>query len=84
MFIVFEKEDGEVGLIQPILAPGTTALDVAQKDVPVGKPFLLIDGNDMPTAPIYHPAWEVDFSNPDGHGLGHDGWMLTKNPDYEA
>lgn len=84
MFIVFEKEDGGVGVIQPVLAPGTTALDVAKKDVPVGRPFLLIDGHDIPTAPIYAEAWEVDFSEPDGVGLGPHGWMLSKNPDYEA
>jgi hypothetical protein len=84
MFIVFEKEDGSVGFMQPVLVPGTTVMDVAQKDVPVGKPFLLVASEDMPSEPIYHPAWEVDFSDPDGHGLGHDGWMLSKNPDYEA
>lgn len=84
MFIVFETVDGGVGLMQPVLEPGLTAMDVAQKDVPVGKRFLLLSGEELPSAPVYHPAWEVDFSEPDGVGLGYSEWMLTKNPAYEG
>lgn len=83
MVIVYEKEDGTVGVIYPAYNETFTLQDVAQKDVPVGKPYLIVPASEIPADPTYQAAWEVDFSEPDGIGLGHGGWMRTKDPDYE-
>lgn len=35
--------------------------------VPDGVPFLILEDTDLPNG-IDTPAWEVDFTNPDGYG----------------
>jgi len=40
---------------------------IADKDVPVGIPYIIVDSLILPNEP--QETWEVDFSNPDGIGL---------------
>lgn len=82
--IIYQNTDGTNGLILPLLAEGSTVADVALKDVPVGCPFLIVDESEMPSELQYHEAWDVDFSDPDGVGLGYDGWRLAGDPTYEG
>lgn len=48
------------------------AHDLAQKIVPTGQPYLIVDEQDLPTDYTFRDAWQADFSNPDGYG-GEDG-----------
>ena len=42
--------------------------DVANKDVPLGVPYLLIAEQDIPKDWGERDAWEADFTTPDGFG----------------
>jgi hypothetical protein len=55
-----------------------TIEDIALKDVPAGLPYLIVDVSDIPSDRTFRDAWEADFSNPDGYGLGYDGWVAWK------
>lgn len=52
--------------------------DVARKDVPAGVPYKIIDTAELPSDRIFRNAWEADFSNPDGYGIGHDAWVAEQ------
>lgn len=45
-----------------------TMADVAQKSVPAGVPYRVIDASHIPADRTFRDAWEADFSNPDGFG----------------
>lgn len=53
------EETGGVVLVCP--APGFT-VDQVIKDVPTGKPYLIVDVNDLQDFDFFE-AWETDFSN---------------------
>jgi len=44
--------------------------ETAVKDTPIGLPFKYINVSDIPTTPHERAEWQVDFSNPDGYGMG--------------
>ncbi len=52
--------------------------DVCQKDVPAGTPYLVVEDNVIPSDRSFRNAWEADFSNPDGYGIGADAWFAEK------
>ena len=49
-----------------------TIEEIAVKDVPAGVPYLIIPDDMLPTDREFRAAWEADFSNPDGYGIGHE------------
>lgn len=53
-------------------------LQVARKDVPAGVPYLIINDTDLPQDPEFRNAWEADFSNPDGYGIGAEAWFAEQ------
>ena len=64
--------DGGIAVLHP--TGEIPVAEVARKDVPAGVPFLIVEDSDIPTDRTYRSAWTADFSNPDGHGIGHDAW----------
>jgi hypothetical protein len=78
--IIYPNDEG--GLCVVIPSPNTklTIQQLAQKDVPAGKPYKIIEDSDVPTDRTFRNAWEADFSNPDGFGLGHDEWFRLNPP----
>jgi len=74
--IIFQNETGGVSIIIPT---GELPIeDVAQKDVPAGVPYLFSDLTDIPSDRTFREAWEADFSNPDGYGIGADAYFAAK------
>ena len=74
--IVYQNETGGISVIIPT---GELPIeDVAQKDVPTGTPYLLTDVADIPDDRTFRGAWEADFSNPDGYGIGADAYFAAK------
>jgi hypothetical protein len=74
--IIFQNETGGISVIIPT---GELPIeDVAQKDVPAGVPYLLADVADIPDDRTFRGAWEADFSNPDGYGIGADVYFAAK------
>lgn len=70
--IIYPNEDGGVAVVIP--APNTkyTIEEIALKDVPKGKPYRIIEHTDVPTDRTFRNAWEGDFTEPDGFGIGAD------------
>jgi hypothetical protein len=56
--ILFPNDDGGVAIIIP-----TESLDLAMKDIPSGKPYLIVDAADIPTDREFRNAWTADFTD---------------------
>ena len=78
--IIYPNDDGGISIITPLLDCGLDVNEIALKDVPSGKPFLIISDTDLPEDNQYRDAWEADFSEPHGVGLGHDTWTQLNSP----
>lgn len=76
--IIYPDDDGSLSLVFP--APcGLTVAEIARKDVPAGKPYLIVDRSDIPSDTTYMAAWTADFSEPDGVGVGPEAWFAEQN-----
>ena len=74
--ILFQNSDGGLSVIHPT---GELPFeDVCQKDVPAGTPYLIVEDDVIPSDRSFRSAWEADFSNPDGYGIGSDVWFAAK------
>ena len=56
--ILFPNDDGGVAIIIP-----TESLELAMKDIPSGKPYLIVDAADIPTDREFRNAWTADFTD---------------------
>jgi hypothetical protein len=75
MLIVYQNNDF-LTLVAPI---GSLPLEeVARKDVPAGVPYLLVNPEDLPDDWTFMAAWEADFTNPDGYGIGAEAWFAEQ------
>lgn len=86
--IIFKTLDGDVAVIIP--TEDTLSLysieEIAEKDVPEGLPFKIIDSDLIPTDRTFRNAWEVDTAElTDGIGGKHDMFITDpQHPDYVA
>ena len=55
--IIYPTDDGGVAVIVPAEC-GLTIQEIANKDVPVGKPYKIVDASDIPTDRTFRNAWE--------------------------
>ena len=80
--ILFQNPDGSLSVIHPT---GELPIeDVCQKDVPAGTPYLIVEDDVIPSDRSFRGAWEADFSNPDGTGIGADAYFAAKAAAQEA
>lgn len=75
--ILFQNNDGGLIIVMPADC-GFTVEEIARKDVPQGKPFLIVDKSELPQDSTYIDAWTADFSEPDGYGIGADAWFAEQ------
>jgi hypothetical protein len=75
--IIYQSADGGVAIIIPAEC-GLDVQQIALKDVPAGVPFRIIDADDVPADRTFREAWEADFSQPDGVGLGPVAWFAAQ------
>jgi hypothetical protein len=75
--IVYQTSDNGACVLFPVLDCGLTLKEIALKDVPAGAPFFYMDSFLVPPDMEYSNAWEADFSNPDGHGMGYELFFAT-------
>ena len=74
--ILYPNSEGGICVIIP---SGELSIeDVCQKDVPAGTPYLVVEDDVIPSDRSFRNAWEADFSNPDGYGIGPDAWFVEK------
>lgn len=55
--IIYPTDDGGVAVIVPADC-GLTIEEIAAKDVPVGKPYKIVDVSDIPSDRTFRNAWE--------------------------
>lgn len=82
--IICPNDDGWLSVISPAPECGLSIEEIARKDVPAGKPYHIINADQLPQEHMFFEAWEADFSNPDGHGIGHDAWFAEQNAKEQA
>lgn len=51
-------DTGGVILLFPVLDCGLTVEQIAQKDVPAGLPYTIVDASTIPTDKTFRDAWE--------------------------
>ena len=56
--IIYPTDDGGVAIIVPASECGLTIEEIAAKDVPAGKPFKIVDVEDVPSDRTFRNAWE--------------------------
>ena len=71
-------QDPDTGTIVIVTPSGLlSTLETARKDVPAGVPFQIVSHADLPEY-WSQEAWEVDFSTPDGVGIGDEAWFAEQ------
>lgn len=70
--IIYPNDDGGVAVVIPSPNTKYTVEQIALKDVPAGKPYKIIEDTEIPTDRTFREAWEADFSEPEGFGLGSE------------
>jgi hypothetical protein len=76
MKILYPNPEGGISVIIPT---GELPIeDVCQKDVPAGTPYLVVEDDVIPSDRTFRGAWEADFTNPDGYGIGADAYFAAK------
>jgi hypothetical protein len=58
--IIYSGDDGGVCIIVPSAECGLTIEQIAQKDVPAGKAYKIVDVADIPTDRTFRNAWEME------------------------
>ena len=79
--IIFPNDIGGIALITPAIDCGLSVDEIARKDVPAGRPYVILDTVDVPTDFTFFDAWEGDFSQPHGTGVGSHAWFIAQ---YQA
>ena len=76
--IIYPTDEGGVAVLVPAPECGLTIEEIAAKDVPVGKPYKIVDVADIPSDRTFRAAWETEITDPDGHGIGHEAWFAAQ------
>lgn len=76
MKILYPNPEGGVCVVIPTNA--LTIEETAKKDVPANTPYLIVEDNLVPSDRSFRNAWEADFSNPDGTGIGAEAWFAQQ------
>lgn len=73
--ILYKQDNGVAAIVRPTEeALARYGIDaIAQKDVPAGKPYKIVDASDVPTDRSQRNAWTVDEADrTDGVGAAWD------------
>lgn len=76
--IIYPIEDGKIAVIHQTPKSELSIEELARKDVPEGKPYVIVKDSDIPEDRTFRGAWEADFSKPDGVGIGHEAWEAER------
>lgn len=76
--IIYPNDQGWLSVVVPTIECGIPIEEIARKDVDAGKPYHIIDVSLLPTENTFFNAWEADFTNPTGHGIGSDAWFAEQ------
>lgn len=76
--IIYPNERGGIAIVYPAPNCGISLEEIARKDVPAGLPHIIIDEADVPSDLTFFDAFEADFSEPHGHGIGANAWFIEQ------
>jgi len=77
--VIYQQAGGKLAVLIPT---GELSIEeVARKDVPSGAPYFIVDRQVIPHDLTFFEAWEADFSQPHGTGIGAQAWFIEQ---YEA
>lgn len=74
--IIYKTSANTLAIISP--TGSISVEETARKDVPANTPYKIVDESIIPTDRTFRNAWEADFSNPDGYGIGADAWFAEQ------
>ena len=58
--IIYKQDDGTVGILIPGKSVNKTVEEIAQKDVPTGKPYKIVDASEISDDRTFRDAWTID------------------------
>jgi hypothetical protein len=76
--IIHPNNEGWLTVVSPAPECGLSIEEIARKDVPAGKPYHIINVDQLPQDTIFFNAWEADFTNAEGQGIGADAWFAEQ------
>ena len=74
--IIWERPEGGLS-VMTLTEPNPTNDDLtrsANRDIPKGIKYKIIDTTDLPSDRDFRNAWEGDFSSPDGTSIGRTAY----------
>lgn len=77
-FIIHPDTNGSGGICLVMPTGELPVEEVARKDVPAGLPYFILNADQLPADHTFFSAWEADFSNPHGHGIGAEAWFAEQ------
>lgn len=75
--IICPNGEGGVAIVMPCNC-GLSVEEIARKDVAAGVPFKIVEDSAIPVDWTFRDAWEADFSQPDGYGIGPEAWFAEQ------
>jgi hypothetical protein len=82
--IIYQSETGNAILVIPAPNCGISVEEIARKDVPAGLPYHIVDAAQVPADRTFYEAWEADFTNPTGRGIGAQAWFAEQAAKEQA
>jgi|Laugresbdmm110sn_1035088.scaffolds.fasta_scaffold50872_3 hypothetical protein len=76
--IIYPNNEGWLTVVSPAPECGLSIEEIARKDVPAGKPYHIINVDQLPQDSMFFNAWEADFTNAVGRGIGADAWFAEQ------
>jgi len=75
MKIIYPNSEGGISILTPT---GDLPIeDVAQKDVPAGTPYVIVEDDTILTDRSFRNAWEADFSSVTDTAMGEAAWRAA-------
>lgn len=74
--VIYPQQNNSIAVVFP--TGEIPVEEIARKDVPPGVPYKIIDEALLPQDHEFFNAWEADFSQPDGYGIGAEAWFAEQ------
>lgn len=87
--IIYQSDDGKAAVIIPILDCGLTIEEIAVKDVPAGKKYIIVDADTLPAdETLFFNSWEMSdqtvVANIDkAKAIGHDIRRAARSEEFK-